>query len=151
MINFQIYKTHIKPQKPALIKHPRLGFMIKTLVLRQPWLMLSHLNSEIRFSLYIIKIVPDQTAPHGKQYGPRSDCSSWSSLIWVHTVFYRTFQNTTVVVNGGTTFCLYDKYCYQMGLSITIKAIFIDKQCNFYWCIGFSSDLSFLESDYFFQ
>ena len=32
MINFQIYKTHIKPQKPALIKPIKpagLGFMIK--------------------------------------------------------------------------------------------------------------------------
>ena len=34
MINFQIYKTHIKPPKPALIKPIKpagLGFMIK------PW------------------------------------------------------------------------------------------------------------------
>ena len=32
MINFQIYKTHIKPKKPALIKPVKpagLGFMIK--------------------------------------------------------------------------------------------------------------------------
>ena len=29
MINFQIYKTNIKPQKPSLIKPARLGFMIK--------------------------------------------------------------------------------------------------------------------------
>ena len=29
MVNFQIYKTHIKPQKPALIKPAGLGFMIK--------------------------------------------------------------------------------------------------------------------------
>ena len=29
LINRQIYKTHIKPQKPALIKLTGLGFMIK--------------------------------------------------------------------------------------------------------------------------
>ena len=27
-----------------------------------------------------------------KQYGLRSDCSIWSSLIWIHTVCYRYFQ-----------------------------------------------------------
>ena len=25
---------------------------------------------------------------HSKQYGPRSDCSQWSSLAWVHIVYF---------------------------------------------------------------
>ena len=37
--------------------------------------------------------------------GPRSNCSCWNSLIWVHTVCYTCFQNTTAVGKADDLFC----------------------------------------------
>ena len=64
---------------------------------------------------------------------------------------YRTFQNTKVVVNREQCFASMINTVIEWACQLRLKQYLRKSNIIFYWFIGFSSDLSFLESDYFFS
>ena len=54
----------------------------------------------------------------GKQWGPRSDCSYRSSMIWVHTVSWRGFQNISTDNKADNFWCN-----WQLSLPFMTKVI----------------------------